>query len=202
MNMNIKNFKLVNSPAKQNSPDNQKLLGDAPSGALFLESEDGVDWYIAQKLFADDTVKIQYDSSGVIVAVVDKPLPQRGNTYAASALWPVNCSVAEMSVEDYPAITPDGTWKYDAEAQTVYQDTDLIADNSLARNTRLRGQYAATAALNIATLQAGIASDRSVEGDSDALTAWQGYLCDLRAMTTDDLQQSPAEFPTAPVSIF
>ncbi|EDW2791963.1 tail fiber assembly protein [Salmonella enterica] len=193
--INAKNFKLVDSPA------NKGLLKSAPTGALFLESEGGEDWYVVQKRFADDTVKIQYDSSGVIIAVVDKPILLRGNTYAASALWPVNCSVAEMSVEDYPTITLDGTWKYDEESQSVYQDTTLTAEKSLNKNTWLRDQYAAAAILNITTLQAGIASDRSVEGDSDTLTAWQGYLCDLRDMTTEDLQQSPASFPNAPGAV-
>ncbi|EKT1335451.1 hypothetical protein ABWR82_004290 [Salmonella enterica subsp. enterica] len=73
---------------------------------------------------------------------------------------------------------------------------------ALTKNTQLRTQYAANATLNIATLQAGIASDRSADGDSDALTVWQGYLCDLHAMTTKDLQQSPATFPVAPASAF
>lgn len=73
---------------------------------------------------------------------------------------------------------------------------------TIAINTRLRTQYATTAALTITTLQAGIDTNRSVEGDSDALTAWQGYLCDLRDMTQEQLQQSPATFPAAPASIF
>ncbi|MBF0035833.1 tail fiber assembly protein, partial [Citrobacter freundii] len=77
-----------------------------------------------------------------------------------------------------------------------------VAGRTLVKNTALRAQYAATAALNIATLQAGIDSNRSADGDSDALAAWQGYLCDLREMPPEDLQQSPALFPTAPASIF
>lgn len=190
---NIKNFKLVNATPELLAEFNNN------TSVLFLESEDGQGWYAAQKLFADDTVKIQYDSNGVITAVVDAPVPQRGNIYAVSMLWPVNASVAEIAVADYPAgVAIEGTWKFDEETQTVYQDSAAVDAATLAANTRLRNQYAADAALNIATLQAGITINRSVVGDSDALTAWRGYLCDLRDMTAEQLQQSPAAFPTQP----
>ncbi len=177
------------------------LVNGEKKKVLFLTSEDGHCWYDAQREFANDTVKIQYDSGGIIRAVVDKPVPERGNVYAASMLWPINASVAEVAVEDYPdGVTLDGTWRFDGTS--VFRDSDLATERNLRLNTRSRNRLAASAALNIATLQAGIDSNRSVDGDSDALTAWQGYLCDLREMTPEDLQQSPALFPTAPASIF
>lgn len=192
---NIKNFTLINpTPEMLEAVDNDGLV-------LFLISEDGQDWYECQSLFSEDTVKIQYDSSGIIRAVVAEPVPQRGNVYAVSMLWPFGMSVAEIAVADYPeGVTLDGTWKFDGIS--VYQDADAVAARVLAKNTDLRLKYTAQAALAISTLQAGIAVNRSVEGDSDALTAWQGYLCDLRGMTAEDLQQSPATFPVVPASIF
>lgn len=175
-------------------------IGGERKTVLFLKSGGGLCWYDAQQEFSEDTVKIQYDSGGVIRAVVDKPVPERGNVYAASMLWPINASVAEIAVENYPSgVTLDGTWRFDGDS--VIRDSDLVAERNLRLNTRSRNKLAATATVTISTLQAVIASDRSVDGDSDALTAWQGYLCDLRAMTTEDLQQSPASFPEQPVTI-
>lgn len=104
-----------------------------------------------------------------------------------------------FGIDDYPAdIAFDGTWIYDTDSGEFSQCADIVTVQTLADNTRLRAQLATLAAMVIATLQAGIASDRSIEGDSDALTAWQGYLCDLRAMTHEDLQESPAAFPQQP----
>lgn len=172
-------------------------IGGEKKTVLFLKSGDGRCWYEAQQEFSDDTVKIQYDSGGVIRAVVDKPVPERGNVYAASMLWPINASVAEIAVEDYPTeLTLDGTWRFDGES--VIRDADLVAERNLRLNTRSRNKLAAVVTVTIATLQAGIACDRSVDGDSDALTAWQGYLCDLRDLTTEQLQQSPVDFPLQP----
>ncbi len=130
--------------------------------------------------------------------------------YVAVGTWPddaagVDDSVyTEFAANAAPAgkmriAGPDGL---PAWADIPPPDENEVAGRTLVKNTALRAYYAATAALNIATLQAGIDSNRSVNGDSDALTAWQGYLCDLREMTPEDLQQSPALFPTAPASIF
>lgn len=177
------------------------IIGGEKKTVLFLISENGLCWYASQQEFSDDTVKIQYDIDGIIRAVVDKPVPERGNVYAASMLWPINASVAEIAIEDYPeGVQLDGTWRFDG--LTVYHDADLIAQEALRLNSKKRGRYAAQAALTIATLQAGIDTNRTVDGDSDSLTAWQKYLCDLRAMIPEQLEQSPALFPTAPTGIF
>ncbi len=104
----IENFKIVDTPKNRIITTLETNLG-----VVFLESEDGQDWYECQALFSDDTVKIMYDAQGVIRAVVDKPVPQRDNTYAVSMLWPVDMSVSEMVVEDYPIdCQADGTWRY------------------------------------------------------------------------------------------
>lgn len=108
-----------------------------------------------------------------------------------------------FGIEEYPAdLTFDGTWIYDGDSGEFSQPEDIVVARTLIDNTRLRSRLAMLAALAITTLQSGIANDRSVDGDNDALTLWQGYLCDLRDMTPEQLQQSPALFPTAPASIF
>ncbi|MBJ3974421.1 tail fiber assembly protein, partial [Salmonella enterica subsp. enterica serovar Corvallis] len=104
----IKNFRLIDAPVNRG-----KTQSEINIGAFFLESEDGQDWYECQSLFSDDTAKIMYDHEGVIWGVINKPVPQRGNTYAVSMLWPVNMSVAEIDAADCPDdCRGDGSWLY------------------------------------------------------------------------------------------
>ncbi|EJO4580847.1 phage tail protein, partial [Escherichia coli] len=56
------------------------------AGAMYLKSEDGQDWYECQALFSPETLKVVYDSRGVIT----------GYGKETALLWPVNQSVAEV----------------------------------------------------------------------------------------------------------
>ncbi|EDH6024105.1 tail fiber assembly protein [Salmonella enterica subsp. enterica serovar Kisangani] len=136
---NIKNFRLIDAPVNRS-----KTQAEINIGAYFLESEDGQDWYECQSLFSDDTAKIMYDPEGVIWGVVNQPVPQRGNTYAVSMLWPVNMSVAEIDAADCPDdCRGDGSWlyrdgkvlpvpvDYQAKAETTRQKLLNDADNAI-----------------------------------------------------------------------
>lgn len=136
---NIKNFRLIDAPVNRD-----KTQSEINIGAYFLESDDGQDWYECQSLFSDDTAKIMYDHEGVIWGVVNKPVPQRGNTYAVSMLWPVNMSVAEIDAADCPDdCRGDGSWlyrdgkvlpvpvDYQAKAETTRQKLLNDADNAI-----------------------------------------------------------------------
>ncbi|HGF8674959.1 TPA: tail fiber assembly protein, partial [Salmonella enterica subsp. enterica] len=136
---NIKNFRLIDAPVNRD-----KTQSEINIGAYFLESEDGQDWYECQSLFSDDTAKIMYDHEWVIWGVVNKPVPQRGNTYAVSMLWPVNMSVAEIDAADCPDdCRGDGSWlyrdgkvlpvpvDYQAKAETTRQKLLNDADNAI-----------------------------------------------------------------------
>ncbi|EBR3312708.1 tail fiber assembly protein [Salmonella enterica] len=135
----IKNFRLIDAPVNRS-----KTQAEINIGAYFLESEDGQDWYECQSLFSDDTAKIMYDPEGVIWGVVNQPVPQRGNTYAVSMLWPVNMSVAEIDAADCPDdCRGDGSWlyrdgkvlpvpvDYQAKAETTRQKLLNDADNAI-----------------------------------------------------------------------
>ncbi|EIR2468593.1 tail fiber assembly protein [Salmonella enterica subsp. enterica serovar Glostrup] len=135
----IKNFSLIDAPVNRG-----KTQAEINIGAYFLESEDGQDWYECQSLFSDDTAKIMYDHEGVIWGVVNKPVPQRGNTYSVSMLWPVNMSVAEIDAADCPDdCRGDGSWlyrdgkvlpvpvDYQAKAETTRQKLLNDADNAI-----------------------------------------------------------------------
>lgn len=136
---NIKNFRLIDAPVNRD-----KTQAEINIGAYFLESDDGQDWYECQSLFSDDTAKIMYDHEGVIWGVVNKPVPQRGNTYAVSMLWPVNMSVAEIDAADCSDdCRGDGSWlyrdgkvlpvpvDYQAKAETTRQKLLNDADNAI-----------------------------------------------------------------------
>ncbi|TDN51122.1 hypothetical protein EC843_104133 [Buttiauxella sp. JUb87] len=109
---NIKNFKSTLPFAVD-----AKKFGENVNSIPFLISEDGQDWYECQELFADDTIKIMYDKNGVIVSVVDAPVPQRGNIFAVSMFNPLGKSVAE--VEALPPGFKVGAFKFDGENITV-----------------------------------------------------------------------------------
>lgn len=79
--VNIKNF----TPGNPKTPEQLELANK--HRVLFLFSEDGQEWYEAQKQFAPNTIKFSYDSDGVI----------RSISRDVSALWPVNMSVAEVA---------------------------------------------------------------------------------------------------------
>ncbi|EBV2665966.1 tail fiber assembly protein [Salmonella enterica subsp. enterica serovar Stanley] len=135
----IKKFRLIDAPVNRG-----KTQAEINIGAYFLESDDGQDWYECQSLFSDDTAKIMYDHEGVIWGVVNKPVPQRGNTYSVSMLWPVNMSVAEIDAADCPDdCRGDGSWlyrdgkvlpvpvDYQAKAETTRQKLLNDADNAI-----------------------------------------------------------------------
>ncbi|EKB5400935.1 DUF4376 domain-containing protein [Salmonella enterica] len=79
--VNIKNF----TPGDPKTPEQLELANK--HRVLFIFSEDGQEWYEAQKQFAPSTIKFSYDSDGVI----------RSISRDVSALWPVGLSVAEVA---------------------------------------------------------------------------------------------------------
>lgn len=120
---NIKNFKAVLP-----SVVDAKKFGESVNSIQFLLSEDGLDWYECQALFADDTIKIMYDQNGVIVSVVDKPVPSRGNTLAVSMFNPSGRSVAEVKS------LPEGF----AVGQFIYDGVNIIPRPVVAPGTNKR----------------------------------------------------------------
>ncbi|ECB5084231.1 tail fiber assembly protein [Salmonella enterica subsp. enterica serovar Hvittingfoss] len=170
----IKNFRLIDAPVNRG-----KTQAEINIGAYFLESEDGQDWYECQSLFSDDTAKIMYDPEGVIWGVVNQPVPQRGNTYAVSMLWPVNMSVAEIDAADCPDdCRGDGSWLYrDGKVLPVPVDYQAKAET-----TRQKLLDAANSA--IADWRTELALGEISDDDKASLTKWMAY---IRALKTLDL---------------
>ncbi|MCS2154703.1 tail fiber assembly protein [Scandinavium goeteborgense] len=190
---NIKNFRKVEPTEKQRT----LFKSDDGSIPVFLMSEDGMDWYESHKLFADDTIKIMYDSEGIIRSLVDAPVPQRGNIYAVSMFYPLDMSVVEISQADYPAgCAIDGSWKYDGSS--VYQNTDIVSSRRYQTNLHQRNKLAANAATAIAVIYASADVGNSRDGDADNLTLAQQYLDALRDI---DLTAESPDWPPVTFSI-
>ncbi|AHE73315.1 hypothetical protein M942_19920 [Enterobacter ludwigii] len=153
-----------------------------------LISEEGYDWYEIQQLITGECF-IAFDDDGVIWQI----------SHDASYLTPDNLSVA--GIDGTPdGCDIDGSWKYDGTI--VYQDADIVAARVLAENDGMRNALVMQAATSIIVIQAGISCNRSLDGDTEALSAWQGYLCDLREMTEEELQQADVVFPEMPSPVF
>lgn len=187
--LNLKKFKITQPPALLKSH-----LSGPMGDTIFLESEEGREWYSAQSQFQKDTVKISYDADGVIRQIVNKA--DASGNYDVSLLVPINLSVAEIAVADSPeGMILDGTWKFDEDSQSVYQDADAVASRTLAKNTleynsRLRACTDLAFPLQSAVML-GVATDKQQED----LAALQQYAVDLMAV---DLTANPASFPVAP----
>ncbi|SUI45857.1 phage tail-fiber asembly protein [Salmonella enterica subsp. indica] len=168
----IKNFRLIDAPVNRG-----KTQAEINIGAYFLESEDGQDWYECQSLFSDDTAKIMYDPEGVIWGVVNQPVPQRGNTYAVSMLWPVNMSVAEIDAADCPDdCRGDGSWLYrDGKVLPVPVDYQAKAET-----TRQKLLDAANSA--IADWRTELALGEISDDDKASLTKWMAYIRELKSL--------------------
>ncbi|EED3592101.1 tail fiber assembly protein [Salmonella enterica subsp. salamae] len=165
---NIKNFRLIDAPVNRG-----KTQAEINIGAYFLESEDGQDWYECQSLFSDDTAKIMYDPEGVIWGVVNQPVPQRGNTYAVSMLWPVNMSVAEIDAADCPDdCRGDGMWLYQdgKVVQRAYSPEELRKKAEAEKVRRLAEAEAA-----IAPLARAVKRDIATDEEQKRLDAWELY---------------------------
>ncbi|ELC3322218.1 tail fiber assembly protein [Salmonella enterica] len=176
----IKNFRLIDAPVNRD-----KTQSEINIGAYFLESDDGQDWYECQSLFSDDTAKIMYAPEGIIWGVVNNPVPQRGNTYAVSMLWPVNMSVAEIDAADCPDdCRGDGSWLYrDGKVLPVPVDYQAKAET-----TRQKLLDAANSA--IADWRTELALGEISDDDKVTLTKWMAYIKGLKSLDLSSVKDS------------
>ncbi|EOI1130179.1 tail fiber assembly protein [Salmonella enterica subsp. enterica serovar Chester] len=188
----IKNFRLIDAPVNRD-----KTQAEINIGAYFLESDDGQDWYECQSLFSDDTAKIMYDHEGVIWGVVNKPVPQRGNTYSVSMLWPVNMSVAEIDAADCPDdCRGDGSWLY-SDGKVLPVPVDYQAKAEATRQKLLND------ANNVikdwrTELTLGIISDEN----KATLILWMNYINVLKSLdltgVSDEATFTAIRWPALP----
>jgi hypothetical protein len=176
MMQHIKNFRIVDAPVHR-----LPLQSEIDIGVIFLASEDGQDWYECQALFSDNTVKVMYDAEGIICALVNKPVPQRGDVYAVSMLWPVDMSVVEMAIDDCPAdCQADGTWRYtDGRIEKIPVDNIAVAENK-------KSQLMADANAAIAPLERAVKLEMATDEEVERLNAWERYSVLLSRVKPED----------------
>ncbi|MBL5839801.1 tail fiber assembly protein [Enterobacter asburiae] len=163
----IKNFREVEPTEEQ-----IKLFEGSAIAPKFLRSEDDQDWYECQSKFSDDKIKIMFDSAGVVRSVVDKPVPERGNTFAVSMFFPINMSVAEIESTLPDGFSINGGWVFDGEnvVKRIQTKEELIAEAE-----RSKSRLMANANAEIAPLQDAV--DLGIAADEEAknLIAWKKY---------------------------
>lgn len=187
---NIKGFTEYEPGPEQRAAD----LKTSGRQYRYLISEDGLDWYACQQLFNDQTVKVMYDASNLVRAVVAEPVPQRGNVYAVSMFFPLNMGVAEIggSLPEGFELN-SGTWVFDGES--VYQDADLLA--AYTRQLNIKGLWArqSKAAGYAFAIQSSAALGSPHDGDGEKLLQLQQYADALRSV---DLTQAEPAWPNIP----
>ena len=135
--------------------------------ALYFQSEKGEDWYFHRMRFSDETLKVCYDSEGVI----------RSFGFDASRLYPGGYSVAEVDKNAVPeGIAIDGSWMFDGSAivPRTYTQTEKV---ELANKKRL--SLMADAVTEMSPLSDAVELGRSTAEQSARLMALKNYRLDL-----------------------
>lgn len=140
--------------------------------AMFLYDENGNEWYGCQKEFSPDTIKIAYDSNGVIRSIAANN--------DVSTLWPLGFSVAEV-----PNTTANrradisGGWVFDGESivKRVYTPDELQAQAELQKARLMADANKKTQAWQT-QLMLGMISDE----DKKSLIAWMEYVQKVQAV--------------------
>lgn len=164
--INLKNF----TKYKPEDPEKQEIENSIK--AIFLQSEDGQDWYECQKSFSELTSKVMYDSGGVIRAI----------THDISSLYPEGKSVAE--VEELPeSVSIDGQW--------IFQDGQVLpktltdAERQLVESKK-KTEYLQLADWHINTLSDAVEFGMATETEATLLIEWRKYRVLINRIDTTD----------------
>ncbi|MFV9180561.1 tail fiber assembly protein [Serratia marcescens] len=160
--MIMKNLKTL----KKYTPD-EPALGTA---VAYLRDEDGNDWYEHQKDFSADTVKVAYDTDGIIWAVARD----------VSMLWPIDLSVVEVSETDAPrGLSDTGEWVFNGKKiiPRTYTKEEYKAQAQAQKELLLDEANKKTQAWQT-QLMLGIITD----ADKASLISWMEYVQKVQAV--------------------
>ncbi|PWI81994.1 hypothetical protein DEO48_00925 [Enterobacter sp. CGMCC 5087] len=149
------------------TPTNEKLLEDAKfiknntgMDVVFLQTEQGDDWYEIQSMFSPDTIKIVYDENKVITSY----------SRDVSSLNPIDSFIAEVSEDDFPEdIDILGGWGFDGEKVVK------INPDPLEENNRIKNQLISEATAVIAPLQDAADLSIATTEETESLYEWKKY---------------------------
>ncbi|MGP2733832.1 tail fiber assembly protein [Serratia bockelmannii] len=134
--------------------------------AQFICTSDKQDWYELQKALASGVLKVVYADNGVITQA----------SFDASALWPINASVAEVTTEQIPRgfTLPLSTadWQYNGTriVPRVYTSEEL--QQQAARHKQ---KLMAEAEAVIAPLSRAVRLEIATDEEKDLFDAWERY---------------------------
>ncbi|THD43913.1 tail fiber assembly protein [Enterobacteriaceae bacterium ML5] len=153
-------------------------------GALYLKDEEGNDWYESQQKFDATTLKIIFNSSGVIIS----------KTYDVSGLWPIDNSVAEIPEIEVPKdLDINGGWVFDGKKiiKRKYTSAELMEQAQAKRDSLM-----AVATAAIAPLQDAVDIDEATDAEISLLKEWKKYRVELNRL---DLSTAPnIDWPATP----
>ncbi|GCZ18363.1 phage tail fiber assembly protein [Escherichia coli] len=144
------------------------------AGVVFLQDENGNDWYECQKLFSENTVKVVYDSNNIIVSISND----------VSTLWPVGASVAETES------LPDGV---DINGNWIFDGQNVVERTQSANELKALAESRRDSLLNSARQQLVISQTKLLRGrvlsdaEQTALDAWLDYIDELNALDFTDI---------------
>lgn len=151
---------------------------------IYLQDDNGIDWYAAQKLFSPDTVKLAYDECGIICAINSD----------VSMLWPIGLSVIELNPTKLPKrCLANGEWVFDGKkvSQRAYSAEEMMAKAEARKNELL-----ASAGKAVAPLQDAVDLGIAMEDEIVQLRLWKTYRVQLNRINS---QNAPdIDWPVAP----
>lgn len=167
--------------------ENKEIAG---SPILFLKDEEGNDWYESQKLFDEHTLKIVFDSAGVVVSF----------NLDVSKLWPINNSVTEVAVSAVPEnLDLNGGWVFDGSNIVQRKYT---AEEWLSRAEKQRQTLLTAANVNISDWRTELQLEVITEDDKSTLIEWMAYIKELKAIdlssVTDEASFTAIDWPIQP----
>lgn len=150
--------------------------------AIYLQSEDGLDWFYHRTRFKPDTLKICYDENGVI----------RMYSSQADILFPLGLSVTEVKPDKVPGnLNNHGEWLYKNGA--IIPNAAMLTQRTISQ----KQQYLDDASRVIAPLQDAVDLGKATKEEEALLLAWREYRVLL--MRVDTSLAPDIEWPELPV---
>lgn len=154
-------------------------------GMVFYKSEEGADWYDIQKEYSPDTLKIAYDTNGII----------RSISHDVSMLTPANLSVAEVeNTETNQKADIFGDWIYTSgKIQRRMITTEELIQQADEKKTELL----TSAEIEISPLQRAAKFNLATDDEIKMLEAWELY--SIQVSRVDTSKAPDIEWPESPV---
>lgn len=142
--------------------------------AIYLQSEDGLDWYYHRTRFNSDTLKICFDCKNIV----------RSFSYDVQILWPDGLSVTEIAREKVPeGLDINGNW-YFIDGKIVSRET--IENSSPELIGKKRERLIKDAMQSIAVIQLKQINGRALtDAEKEKLEATLDYIKALETINPD-----------------